>query len=113
MGILQMPYCPVSHPHTVSLKGECLFVPLLQGDFRGALSYPGTHTTLLGDNLFFFCFSGPNLRCMEVPGPGVQSQLQLPACATATWDPSCVCDLHPSSWQRRILNPRSKARDRT
>ena len=56
VGILQMPYCPVSHLHTVSLKGECLFVPLLQGDFRGALSYPGTHTTLLGDNLFFLLF---------------------------------------------------------
>ena len=29
------------------------------------------------------------------------------------WDPSCLCDLHHSSWQCRILNPLSEARDRT
>ena len=28
-------------------------------------------------------------------------------------DLSLVCDLHRSSWQRRVLNPLSKARDRT
>uniref|UniRef100_A0A4X1V729 Uncharacterized protein n=1 Tax=Sus scrofa TaxID=9823 RepID=A0A4X1V729_PIG len=28
-------------------------------------------------------------------------------------DPSRFCDLHHSSWQRRILNPLSEARDRT
>ena len=33
--------------------------------------------------------------------------------AIATQDPSCTCDLHHSSWQRRILNPLSKARDGT
>ena len=33
--------------------------------------------------------------------------------ATATWDPSCVCNLHHSSGQNWILNPLSKARDRT
>ena len=32
---------------------------------------------------------------------------------TATQDPSHVYDLHHSSWQHRILNPPSKARDRT
>ena len=26
---------------------------------------------------------------------------------------NCVCDLHYSSWQRRILNPLSEARDQT
>ena len=25
----------------------------------------------------------------------------------------CVCSLHHNSWQRRVLNPLSKARDRT
>ena len=35
------------------------------------------------------------------------------ATATATWDPSHVCDLHHSSWQRQILNPLREARDRT
>ena len=28
-------------------------------------------------------------------------------------DPSHACDLHHSSWQRRILNPLNEARDRT
>ena len=45
----------------------------------------------------------------------VESELQLPAytTATATQDPSHVFDLHHSSWQHWILNPLSKARDRT
>ena len=52
---------------------------------------------------------------MEVPRPGVESELQLPAstAATATRDPSRVCNLHHSSRQRRIVNPLSKGRDRT
>ena len=42
-------------------------------------------------------------------------ELQLPAYATATAtpDPSLICDLHNSSGQHRILNPLSEARDRT
>ena len=50
---------------------------------------------------------------MEVPRLGVESELQLLArtTATATWDPSHICDLHHSSWQHQILNPLSKARD--
>ena len=50
---------------------------------------------------------------MEVPRLGVKSELQLPAYATATPDPSHICDLHHSSQQRPILNPLSKARDQT
>ena len=52
---------------------------------------------------------------MEVPRLGVESELQLLAyaTATATWDPSHVCDLHHSSRQCQILNPLSKARDQT
>ena len=43
---------------------------------------------------------------MEVSGPGGKSELQLPAytTATSTQDPSCVFDLHHSSWQHRLLN---------
>ena len=69
--------------------------------------------------LFFFSLSfvflGPHPRHMEVPRLGVESELQLPAYATATAmpDPSCLCALHHSSWQRQILNPVSEARDRT
>ena len=50
---------------------------------------------------------------MEVPRLGVELELQLPAHATATSDLSCICDLHHSLRQRRILNPLSEARDQT
>ena len=63
----------------------------------------------------FFCFLGLHLPHMEVPRRGVKSELQLPACATATAtrELSCVCNLHHSSWQCWILNPLSEARDWT
>ena len=69
---------------------------------------------LIGNDNFFF-FLGLHPQHMEVPRPGVQSELQPwgHTTATATCDPSCVCNLHHSSGQRRILNPLSKARDRT
>ena len=68
-------------------------------------------------NFFFLSFLqllGPLLRQMEVPGLGVESELQLPAYARAiaTQDLSHVCDLHHSSRQRRNLDPLSKAEDR-
>ena len=52
---------------------------------------------------------------MEVPGLGVELELQLPAYTTAkaTADPSCICHLHHSLRQHQILNPLSEARDRT
>ena len=50
---------------------------------------------------------------MEVPRLGVESELQLPATATAMRDLSCACDLHHGSRQRRIPDPLSKTRDRT
>ena len=52
---------------------------------------------------FFFSFLWP----MEVPRLGVQLELQLPACAsaTATSGLSSVCDLHHNSRQHRILKP--------
>ena len=69
--------------------------------------------------LFFFflsfCLLQPHGWHMEVPRLGVESELQPPtyARATATQDLSRVCNLHRSSWQCRILNPLSKARDWT
>ena len=58
-----------------------------------------------------FCFLGPHPQHMEVPGLGVESELQLLAynTAIATPDPSHICDLHHSSWQRWIINPLSEA----
>ena len=62
-----------------------------------------------------FCFLELHPWHVEVPRLGVEGELQLQAYAraTATWNPSRVCDRHHSSWQRQILNPLSKARDRT
>ena len=64
---------------------------------------------------FFFCFLGSHLQHMEVPRLAVKSELQLLTYGTATERPdlSCICDLHHSSHQHWILNPLSKARDRT
>ena len=52
---------------------------------------------------------------MEVPRLGVKSEMQLLAytTATATVDPSHICDVHHSSQKHRILNPLSEARDQT
>ena len=52
---------------------------------------------------------------MEVSRLGVDLELQLLAytTATATPDPSLVCNLHRGSQQRWILNPLSEASDRT
>ena len=63
---------------------------------------------------YLFFFLGWHLWHVEFPRLGVESELQLLAytTATATPDPSRVCHLHHSSWQHRILNPVSKARDR-
>ena len=62
---------------------------------------------------FFFAFLALIQWHMEVLGLGVEPELQLLAYtpATATPDPSLICDLHHSSWQCQILNPLSKARD--
>jgi len=64
---------------------------------------------------FFFAFLGPHPWHMEVPRLGGEWELELPAytTATATPDPSQVCDPHHSSRQCRILNPLSETRDWT
>ena len=65
---------------------------------------------------FYICFLGLHLCHMEVPRLGVQLELQLPPDATATvmlWNLSRICNLYHSSWQCRILNTLSEARDPT
>ena len=61
---------------------------------------------------FFFLFQ-LYLWDMEVPGLGVESELQLPAYATVTGtpDPRRICDLPRSLWQCQILKPLMEARD--
>ena len=63
--------------------------------------------------LFLFWLLGLQVQHMEVPRLGVKSELQLPAytTATATQDPSRICNLHHSSWQCWMLDPLSEARD--
>ena len=65
---------------------------------------------------FFFFFSLElHLRHMEVPRLGINSELQLPVCTTATVMPdlSRISELHCNLQQCWILNPLSEARDRT
>ena len=64
--------------------------------------------------LRYMVFLVPHVRHVETPRLGVESELQLPAYATAiaTPDPRHICDLHHSSQQCRILNPLSEARTR-
>ena len=65
---------------------------------------------------FFLSVSlGPHLGHIEVPRLGDESELYVPAYATATamQDLSRVCKLHHSSWQHWIYNPLSEARDQT
>ena len=64
---------------------------------------------------FFFVFFWALLLHLYFPRLGVKSQLHLLAYTTATATPelSCICDLHHSSRQLWILNPVSKARNRT
>ena len=54
---------------------------------------------------FSFCFLGLHLQHMKVPQLGGELELQLMAytTATATLDPSCVCNLHHSSRLLQIL----------
>ena len=68
-----------------------------------------THASLI---LFCFFFGGGTPWTY---GGSRARGLQLPAytTATATPDLSCICNLHHSSQQRRILNSLREARDRT
>ena len=67
---------------------------------------PSAHFIFL---FLFFAFGATPM----VPRLGVESELQLLVCttATATPEPRPVCDLHHNSQQTRILSPLSKARD--
>ena len=60
-------------------------------------------------------FLGLHLWHVEVPRPGIESELQSLAytTATATQDPSHICNLHHISRQRWILNSLWEARDGT
>ena len=67
--------------------------------------------------IYFFIFK--IFRAASVAYVGSQARGRIGAAAaglataTAMRDPSCICDLHHSSEQRRILNPLSGTRNRT
>ena len=65
----------------------------------------------LEDRFFLFFLNSPWLR--KVSRLGVESELQLLVYTTAMAmaDPSCICDLHHSSWQHWMLSPWRKAKD--
>ena len=60
--------------------------------------------------LFFFVFLGLHLGHMDGRSQA-RGWIRAVATATATPDPSRICDLHRSSQQHCILNPLSKARN--
>ena len=79
----------------------CLYVTV----FMCICLHTYTHTVI--NFLFFLLFLGPYPRHMEVPRPGVESELQLPAYTTAiyTQDLSHICDLDTTAHNNaRCLN---------
>ena len=106
-----------SGPHHSILTPALLLYLLFTVEVMGAQRHEINCPRSLGSFFFFFLFFlGPYPWHMKVPRLGVESELQLPAyytTATATRDPSRVCDLYYSSQQCRILNPLSEVRDRT
>ena len=76
-----------------------------------------THSYIYNQPYFIYVrllsFSGLHPQHTEVPRPGVQWELLLPAYARATAIPdlSHICSLYHSSQQRQIVNPLSEARD--
>ena len=61
---------------------------------------------------FYLCLFRAATRAhggSQAQGRIVAAVTVLTATASATPDPSCVCDLHHTSRQRQILNPLSEA----
>ena len=99
-------------PDPQSSIGSC--IPVLLKCHRSHCATAGTPRFFFLSFLFSFVFLGPHLRHMEVPRPGVESQLQLQAysTATATPDPSCICEIAScrnarclARWERPGIEP--------
>ena len=106
-----------------TLWGSCTWIHITMWSSSAELklSSNGRHEppdeAFLSLSLFFFflVFLGLHPRQMEVPRPGVESELQLLAYtrATAAQNPSSICNLHHSSRQHWNLNPLNKDRNQT
>ena len=91
---------------SISTKSETeLKTPQPKLDFllwiysKGMKIYLYGEPDILHVQSFSFFLLGPHSQHIKVPRLGVESELWLLAyaTATATRDPSCVCDLHHSS----------------
>jgi len=93
------------------------FQPIFQSQSSESVTQLSSASRTSQHPSFLFCFVLVFFRAdqwhMEVPRLEVKLELQLPAYTTATPDPSCICDLHRSSQQHLIPDPRTEARDRT
>ena len=86
-----------------------------KGDTDNHLSVGGVLKNWGSILIYLLFFLEPHLWHMDVPRLAFESELQLLACATATAtpDPSRICNLCHSLQQGQILNPLSEARNRT
>ena len=111
---LSLPSAPPPTPHSRHPQGLSLLSPELGSTLEPFLFFCFELPSQSSSSFLAF-YLGLHGRHMEFPRLRVELELQLLACITvmATPDPSCICDLHHSSWQRRIFNPRSEAGDRT
>ena len=91
----------------------CIFIPFtgeIMCLIKGASLEPQVYTVYAPNYpsflFIYFCLFRAASGHMEVTRLGVELELQLPASArgTATPDLSCICNLHHSSRQHRILN---------
>ena len=80
---------------------------MFHNESQVSTTMPGVYCiqSMLTSFFFFFFFLLFRATCVAygVPRLGVEWELQLLACSTATGTPdlSCICDLHHSSWQRQ------------
>ena len=72
-----------------------------------------TSAWAMGRGFFFFFMATPTAHGSSQARGQIKFWLQTYAIATATQDPSHICNLHRSLRQSQILNPLSKARDQT
>ena len=101
--------------HTEGNQKPCAWIRSSGGKEWSEKREESLREILRNSNFFFFFFLWPHLWLMEVLRLGMESELQLPAYATATAIPypSCNCDIWCSLWQLLLLNPLKEARDRS
>ena len=88
----------------------CLQTNLLSAHFSSEIDTLNSFMFKIPIFFFFLFFFGLNLWYMDVPRPGVDSKLQLLACATATAMPDLSSIWDPCCW---MLNPLREARNWT